>query len=191
PEFWESRYREGITPWDHGAVPPDFLQWLGEQRRRLRVLVPGCGSAYEVASLADAGHDVLAIDYSPAAVERARGILGDYAGRVHEADFFAPLPGTGWQVIYERAFLCALPPRLWPSYAQRMAELLSTSGYLLGYFFVAPETGRGPPFAIEDEHLGELLDPWFERLVDRATAASLPVFRAAERWQVWRRRENG
>lgn len=187
PEFWESRYREGVMPWDQGAVPPDFRAWLDQQPRALQVLVPGCGSAYEVAALARAGHEVLAIDYSAAAVARARVVLGEHADCVREADFFAATIEIRWPVVYERAFLCALPPKLWPAYARRMGELVPPGGILLGYFFVDAETGRGPPFPIADEHLRDLLNPWFKLEIDRLSAGSLPVFRGAERWQVWKR----
>jgi len=188
PEFWESRYREGVTPWDRGAAPSDFLAWLEKLAPAQRVLVPGCGSAYEVGALAAAGQDVEAIDYSPAAVARAKAQLGAAAHHVRQADFFALPSDTLWTHVYERAFLCALPPRLWPDYARRMGELIAPGGALCGYFFVAAETGRGPPFPINDEHLIDLLDPWFERRVDHPASDSLPVFGQAERWQIWQRR---
>ncbi|MBI3148653.1 MAG: methyltransferase domain-containing protein, partial [Betaproteobacteria bacterium] len=188
PEFWESRYREGVIPWDRGAAPPDFLDWLAGRAAPQRVLVPGCGSAYEVAALALAGHAVSAIDYSPAAVARAREQLQDLGRHVKEADFFALSGDPPWTVVYERAFLCALPPRLWPDYARRMGELIVAGGLLLGYFFVARETGRGPPFAIEEAHLLDLLDPWFALEVDQPSRDPLPVFGSSERWQIWCRR---
>ncbi len=188
PEFWETRYRDGVTPWDRGAAPADFLAWVATLPPATQVLVPGCGSAYEVAALAAAGHQVLAIDYSPAAVARAKAQLGPHADCVCEADFFQLAGERGWPHVYERAFLCALPPRLWPAYARRMGELVAAGGTLCGYFFVASETGRGPPFPIDDGHLLDLLDPWFERFADHAATDSLPVFRDAERWQQWRRK---
>ena len=36
------------------------------------MLVPGCGSGYEVALLAEWGFDVTGLDYAPAATERTR-----------------------------------------------------------------------------------------------------------------------
>lgn len=191
PEFWESRYREGVTPWDRGAAPADFLAWLDKLSPPQRVLIPGCGSAYEVGALAAAGHEVEAIDYSPAAVARAKAQLGTAADRVREADFFALATDKLWTYVYERAFLCALPPRLWPDYARRMGELIAPGGALCGYFYLSPETGRGPPFPIDDGHLIDLLNPWFERRVDHPARDSLPVFGQAERWQVWQRKPCG
>ena len=31
PDFWETRYRGGVTPWDAGSVPPRLTRWLREQ----------------------------------------------------------------------------------------------------------------------------------------------------------------
>ena len=32
PEFWETRYRSGTTPWDAGGVPARLLAWLEKSR---------------------------------------------------------------------------------------------------------------------------------------------------------------
>lgn len=50
---------------------------MARQRGGGRVSIPGCGSAYEARTFAEKGYDVVAIDFSPAAVERqeAFGLL--------------------------------------------------------------------------------------------------------------------
>ena len=57
-----------------------------------------------------------------------------------------------YEVITERAFLCALPRKLWPDWAAAMARLLPPGGLLAGYFFVAEQL-KGPPFGIEDPRI--------------------------------------
>src|SRR5512137_277611 len=87
--FWDERFAAGFTPWDARGVPPAFERWLDADGAGARVLIPGCGAAYEVAALVARGCDVLAIDYSATAVERAREVLGPaLAARVVQADFF-------------------------------------------------------------------------------------------------------
>ena len=83
PEFWEKRFRENFTPWDAGRVPSDLERFLRSEPRGRRVLIPGCGSGYEVRAFAEAGHDVIAVDFAPAAVERfAMALTGTaWAGR--------------------------------------------------------------------------------------------------------------
>jgi SAM-dependent methyltransferase len=188
PDFWETRYRQGITPWDAGRVPPRLEQWLATLPPAQRVLVPGCGSGYEVKRLAERGDDVLGIDFSDAALDAARRTLGPFAQRVCKADFFA-FSAPPFDVVYERTFMCALPPRERPRWAQRVAELLRAGGLLAGFFFLA-DKDRGPPFGIAERGLRALLDPGFTLLEDEPVPPeqSVPVLAGHERWQVWRRR---
>ena len=187
PDFWESRYRDHVTPWDAGKVPASLREYAHNLAAGARVLIPGCGSAYEACYLAESGFDVLAIDFSPAAIELAKKNLSRFGDIVRLADFFDFASDKPYDVIYERAFLCALPPRMWPKYAPRMAQLLRPGGELAGFFFFQ-ETERGPPFGTTPDALHALLDPGFELVEDKAVADSIPVFQGAERWQVWRRK---
>src|SRR5919197_5718412 len=88
PDFWTSRYAAGKTPWDFGGVPAALKSFLARSSVPSRVLIPGCGSGYEVQAFHDAGHDVTAIDFSPAAVDQAKRVLDDLAERVILGDFF-------------------------------------------------------------------------------------------------------
>jgi thiopurine S-methyltransferase len=187
PAHWEKLYREGRMPWDAGGVPADLDAWLRRERHPGRALVPGCGSGYEAAALADAGFETLAIDFSEAAVERARAVTAGSGARVAQADFFT-LEAPDYDLVYERAFLCALPPERREDWARHCARLLRPGGRLAGLFYLGVTPDDGPPFPIPRPELERLLDPAFERLEDQASAGSLPVFGEGERWQVWCRR---
>lgn len=190
PGFWDKRFREGVTPWDAGRAPAALEEFLAAEPRGQRVLIPGCGSGYEVRAFDEAGFEVLAIDYAAAAVERAQKVLGPLAHRVQRADFFDFDPGAPFDLVYERAFLCALPRRLWPGYAPRVAELLRPGGRLAGLFFFHDDE-RGPPFGLKAGELEALLGARFERIADAPVTDSIPVFAGKERWQVWRRKAGG
>jgi SAM-dependent methyltransferase len=187
PEFWDSRFRDGVTPWDAGGVPPQLAVWV-EKKSPLRVLVPGCGTGYEVRLFAERRHDVLAIDFSDAAVEAARRELREWSRLVKKADFFR-FETEPFDLVYERAFLCALPRSLWPAWGRRMTELVRPGGELAGFFYI-DDNERGPPFGISREGLKDLLEQGFELSEDQAVPAgqSLPVFKGKEIWQVWKRR---
>ena len=184
PEFWEKRFGEGFTPWDAGRVPAALEQFLRTEPRGQRVLIPGCGSGYEVRAFADAGFEVLAIDFAPAAVEQAHRILGPLSELVRLGDFFKLDPKGRFDLVYERAFLCALPRRLWPDYAPRVAELLHPAGRLAGFFYF-DDAERGPPFGLKAGELEALLGERFDRVTDAAVGDSIPIFTGKERWQVW------
>ncbi|SHH62038.1 methyltransferase [Massilia sp. CF038] len=186
PAFWDERFEQGFIPWDRGGVP-DGLRAFVATHSAMRTLIPGCGTAYELAFLLEAGWDATAIDFSPAAVAAAKAGLGKWGNKVALADFFAWQPGQPLQLIYERAFLCAMPRAVWPKVAARWAELLPPGGLLAGYFFF-DDTPKGPPFGTSREALDALLQPNFECVEDAEVSDSIPVFVGKERWQVWRRR---
>ena len=187
PAFWDERFERAFTPWDLKGVPQALHDFVARDPGPRTVLIPGCGNGYELACLADAGWDATAIDFSPTAVSRARAQVGPWAGRVVEADFFAWQAPHPLDLIYERAFLCAMPPALWPRVAARWAGLLAPGGELAGFFFFG-SAPKGPPFGIARSALEELLMPHFELIEEGEVVDSLPVFAGRERWMVWRRR---
>ncbi len=187
PDFWCKRFGEGTTPWDAGRVPQALADFVATQTTAHDTLIPGCGSAWEAGHLAAAGWPVTALDFSPVAVDAARDVLGASTVNLVCADFFSHDRGRPYDLIYERAFLCALPRKLWADWATRVAALLPPGGLLAGYFFVCDQA-KGPPFGILPEQLAALLQPNFARVADDPVSDSIPVFAGRERWQVWQRR---
>jgi SAM-dependent methyltransferase len=186
-QFWVKRWQREKLPWDLGHIPPDLLSFIAQQSSRpMRVLIPGCGSGYEVRAFHDAGHDVEAVDFSEPAVVHAREVLGPLGNRVIRGNFFKhDFAGKKYEWIYERGFLCSFTPSHWPEYAARMADLLLPGGRLIGLFLYGNEP-EPPPFPLTDATAAELLGKSF-RLVktESATADSVPVYQGMERWQEW------
>jgi len=188
PDFWNVRYTAGKTPWDFGGVPLALKSFLARSSASGRVLVPGCGSGYEVQAFHLAGYDVSAIDFSPAAVEQAKRVLGDLAERVILGDFFTHDFGQhGFDLIYERTFLCSMTPSRWRAYVNRMAKLLLPGGRLIGVFLYGHRSSSGPPFPLTDPEAERLFKERFELVRSEALTDSLPLFRDMEKWQEWRR----
>ncbi len=185
PAFWDERFAADFTPWDEARTPPALLRFIAAQRAVLgpRVLVPGCGSGHEVIALAEAGFDVLAIDFAAQAIAAARRVVPAElaAHALRQADFFSfdadlaePRATPPFDWIYERAFIPALPPARWPAWAQRVAALLRPGGMLAGLFFVdaaLPERRSGPPFVATVAELETLLGGAFTC----TSAARLPA----------------
>ncbi len=187
PVFWDERYRTGKTPWDFGTIPEGLRNFLVQEKERGRVLIPGCGSGYEVEAFCRAGWDVLGVDFSEAAVTRARKLLGQYSSCVIQANFFDPaVISNSYDVIYECTFLCALPPQRWQSCVQRILELLRPSGRWLGFFFYGQEADS-PPYPLSPEWAKKLLSGNFRAIEDLPVRDSLPLFAGRERWQIWQR----
>jgi len=189
PDFWNGRYVAGKTPWDFGGVPAALKSFLARSSASGRVLIPGCGSGYEVKAFYEAGYDVTAIDFSPAAVDQAKNVLGALAEKIILGDFFTHDFGQDYfHFIYERTFLCSMPPSRWPDYTNRMAALLSPGGKLIGLFFYG-EQQSGPPYPLTEKQADQLFQRRFRVVRSELVTDSLPLFRGMEKWQEWLKAE--
>ena len=169
PDFWTVRYAAGKTPWDFGGVPSALKSFLERSSVPGRVLIPGCGSGYEIQAFHAAGYDVSAIDFSPAAVEQAKRVLGVLAGRVIFGDFFTHDIGERrFDLIYERTFLCSMTPSRWPEYVNRMGELLSPGGRLIGVFLYGQKSSSGPPFPLTEPEAEQLFKETLRASAERS-----------------------
>ncbi len=154
-EFWEQRFREGDTPWDRGEPNPQLAAWLSVgELGPCRILVPGCGSGYEVAALAAAGFEVTGLDYAPRALEEARKALkeANQKATLVEADVLAWRPERPFDAVYEQTCLCALYPDEWRAYADQLYGWLKPGGRLYALFVqllrldAASGAILGPPY---------------------------------------------
>jgi SAM-dependent methyltransferase len=192
PEFWDVRYAAEQVPWDHGRAPETLETFLALHPGPGKALIPGCGFGYEIRAFSSTGWDAIGIDFSPVAVRCARMLLGPLADKVHEGDFFTyPFDEGGFDVVYERAFLCALPSGILHRYAKRMAQLVTPGGLLCGFFFFGPED-EPPPYPISQHQLDGLLGGRFEKVEDRGVpvSESSTLYAGKERWQVWTRKSS-
>ncbi len=162
-DFWESRFREGRTPWERRELNPAFLAWRASgELAPCRILVPGAGRSPEPAALLAAGFDVVTLDLSESAVAVQAGRIG--AGRAVQADvttWRAPTshPWTAFDAVYDQTCLCALPPELWPAYEAQLRRWLRPGGRL---FILFMQTGRegGPPFDCPIPAMRALFAAW-------------------------------
>lgn len=190
PEFWNSRYLKDNTPWDFGGVPADLKNFLKKDGKGARVLIPGCGSGYEIQAFSEANYEVTAVDFSSFAVQRARRMVSEKPGvKIIEGDFFAhDFPHASFDFVYERFFVAAIPIELRQMYRDRMAQLLKYRGLLIGYYYYSkPDSVDGPPFGFAWGTADELFSRYFLLVKDEPVSDSLPAFAGRERWQERRR----
>jgi SAM-dependent methyltransferase len=186
--FWTKRWESGKTPWDLGGVPRALVSFLDRGGAPVRVLVPGCGTGYELQAFHAAGHHVSAIEFSAPAVQHAKEVLGPLGDRIIHGNFFKhDFTGSQYDLVYERGFLCSLPPTRWPDYAARMASLVPVGGRLVGLFLYGNEP-EPPPYPLTDQTAAELLGTSFRLVRSEAVSdTSVPVYQGMERWQEWER----
>jgi SAM-dependent methyltransferase len=154
-EFWNKRFAEGSTPWDRGEANPQLHAWLSAgELKPCRILIPGCGLGYEAATLAAAGFEVTALDYSPEAIARTRKLLDSQSlkATVIEADALAWRPDRPFDAVYEQTTLCAIYPDQWRAYADQLHRWLAPGGKLFALFvqYLRPDAPDGaivgPPY---------------------------------------------
>jgi Thiopurine S-methyltransferase (TPMT) len=188
PDFWSQRYRSGRTPWQLDYVPKQLAAFIRALPVGGQVLIPGSGADWRtIRAFHEAGHCVTAIDFSPVAVEQVAKALAEFADTVILEDFFGCDFGPKhFDILYERTFLCSLPPRLWNNYATRSAQLLRPNGILAGFFFYGEESDP-PPYPLSEARARKLFADRFELVRSEAVTDSLPIFRGMEKWQEWMR----
>ena len=93
---WDDNYKEGDTPWDSGFTEAMLVEavesaLLKPQGRTLEI---GCGTGTNALYLAKAGFDVVAVDLSDTAIEKAKSRNSHPKIRYEVVDILTdPLPG--------------------------------------------------------------------------------------------------
>ena len=170
-DAWNQRYVEGRTGWDLGGPPPALVRVIAAQAPGRRVLVPGAGRGHDAIAWAEAGHQVVAIDFAPLAVAAARenAAARGLVIEVREADIFA-LPGElagSFDLVWEQTCFCAIPTERRGDYVQAMAAVLKPGGRIVALLWNHGRTG-GPPFDVRREDVEGLFPPAF--VVERIEA---------------------
>ena len=157
-QIFETRYQRGVIPWDAGQMPSQFVAFAAARPPGEQVLAPGCGSGYEVRGLAEHGAKVLAVDFSRGGGGARARCWASTPTACARAIF--QLDDAPFDWLYERALLCALPPKPGTTGRRKPPAWCAPGGVLAGYFFIA-DTPKGPPFGISEARLVELLGGHF------------------------------
>lgn len=150
---WNAVYAEGDIPWDEGR-PDQALVELVEAGTLCvgRTLEIGCGTGTNALWLASRGFDVLGIDVSPFAVERARAKLAKATTgncRFEVLDFLDRTPPGGpFDLVFDRGcFHVFDDAEVRARFAARVASLLTSGGTWLSLIGSTEGMPRdvGPP----------------------------------------------
>ena len=145
-QYWEDRYRKDKTGWDMHQVSPPLKNYLDQiQNKDIKILIPGCGNAYEAEYLIHKGFkDVHVLDIANQPLINLQSRVSESnALHIHQTDFFEFY--DTFDLIIEQTFFCALNPDLRLAYAEKMYDLLNKNGQLVGLLFDFPLIS-GPPY---------------------------------------------
>lgn len=156
-DYWSDRYNKDQAGWDIGHISTPLKEYIDQlEDKNQRILIPGCGNAYEAEYLLNKGFtDVTLVDISKALINQLETkFFPKFQKELHlvHSDFFE-LKGL-YDLIIEQTFFCALEPQFRTSYAEKMRELLAPQGKLVGVMFNRHFESEGPPFGgSRDEYI--------------------------------------
>lgn len=160
-EFWKNRYINGNTGWDLGDVSPPLKAYIDQiEDKDIKILIPGCGNAYEGSYLLSKGFsNFYLLDFADVALDRFRNHHPDFPkDHLFVGDFFEHK--GQYDLILEQTMFCAIDPVLRESYARHSSELLSKGGKLVGVMFDREFEG-GPPYGGSKQEYQDLFKKYF------------------------------
>lgn len=145
-QFWQERYNQQQTGWDLGYVSPPIKSYIDQLwNKDLRILIPGCGNAYEGSYLWELGFkNVYLLDFAETPKENFFQRHPDFPrDQWLSTDIFEL--EQSFDLLLEQTLFCALDTSLRMKYAEKTASLLVPGGKLVGLLFDRDFEG-GPPF---------------------------------------------
>ncbi|XP_077229561.1 S-adenosyl-L-methionine-dependent methyltransferases superfamily protein isoform X2 [Tasmannia lanceolata] len=143
-DAWDKCWEKGITPWDLGQPTPVLMHLL--QTRALpkgRVLIPGCGTGYDVVAIASPEHYVVGLDISDNAIKKANEWSSSLPNAnlftFLKADFFIWNPDELFDLIFDYTFFCAIEPCKRAAWASTVRDILKPDGELITLMFPGRE----------------------------------------------------
>jgi len=187
PEFWTDLYARGGDGWELRQPAPGLVEFVERTPPPPgRVAVPGCGRGHDVRFLARHGHGAVGFDFSPAAIEAARGLARADGGAAEfvERDIFAlgREYANAFDGVWEYTCFCAIDPARRAEYVRAMAAILRPGGWLLACFFPLRRRAAGPPFPVPPSEIRRRFTPAFR--IERVWTPRSVRLRLGQEWMV-------
>lgn len=174
-ENWNRRYQNNDTGWDIGFVSTPIKDYIDQlENKSLKILIPGCGNAYEAEYLHKQGFtNVYVIDIAQGALKNLKKRCPHFQEeQLICGDFFDH--SNNYDLIIEQTFFCAIDPKLRQGYVKKMKELLKPKGKLVGLLFNAPLNTDRPPFGGDKKEYLRLFKNYFNSVKINDSFNSIP-----------------
>jgi methyl halide transferase len=159
--YWSMRYHTNDTRWDLKEVSPPIKSYINQiTDKKLRILIPGCGNAYEAVYLYSQGFtNITIVDIAATVVQSLQQKFKDTTIKVVQQNIFDH--SGSYDLIIEQTLFCAIDVSLRPQYTATMSRLLTSGGKLTGLLFNTQFVKEGPPFGGTEEEYRNLFSKHF------------------------------
>lgn len=170
-QFWKKAWDEGRIGFHRGEFHPELLKYfpLLEAKGEQSILVPLCGKTLDITWLSHQELYVTGLElcqkavleyFKDHAIENYEVEENTYTHQnitLEVGDFFNHNRESGYDFIYDRAAIVALPPEMRTRYAKKCLELLRPQGKSLLIAFEYDQSKiDGPPFNVSEEEINSL-----------------------------------
>lgn len=175
--FWNEQYKKMQKPgWDLQQPSPIFLDMLPRLKlHKSKIIVLGCGEGHDAALFAENGHVVTAVDFSEAALAKARLRYSHLNINWLNQDVFQLSHDYDHQfdLVVEHTCFCAVTPDRRQELVDIWSRLLHSQGQLMSIFFVMPKY-FGPPYGATEWEIRKRLNKKFQFLFWNRSQLSVP-----------------
>ena len=180
-DLWNERYENQDTGWDIGHISTPLKEYFEQlENKNIKILIPGCGNAYEAAYLYELGFkQVHLIDWAQKALDnfqkrnpkfpKSQLICGDFFK--HQGQY---------ELIIEQTFFCAIHPELRADYVRQVKNLLTHKGKLVGLLFNEKLYSNRPPFGGTKSTYMPLFSKHFKHVSMQKAYNSIPKRKGRE-----------
>ena len=162
-DFWNNRYKNKETGWDIGYASTPLKNYIDQlENKEIRILIPGCGNAYEAEYLHLKGfNNVFLLDIAPIVLQQFSERVPDFPKKHLIRENFFEHQGS-YNLIIEQTFFCAINPKMRDKYVNKMHQLLIPKGKLVGLLFAEKFKNDHPPFGGTKEEYKKRFSHLFE-----------------------------
>lgn len=162
-DFWNNRYKKKETGWDLGYASTPLKNYIDQlEDKDIRILIPGCGNAYEAEYLHLKGFkNVFLLDIAPKALQQFSERVPNFPKKHIIQENFFEHRGS-YKLILEQTFFCAIDPEMRDRYVHKMHQLLVPKGKLVGLLFAEEFENNYPPFGGTKEEYKKRFSTLFE-----------------------------
>lgn len=143
----------GQPPWDTGVSPPELLDFI-QNHSPGRAIDIGCGTGTNVITLANAGWQVIGVDFAPRAIQLAKQKASEAGVQVEllmgDATKLQGIDGP-FDLAFDLGCFHSIPQKERPKYLGQVDRILGSGGFWLMYGFLRSDANQTGPGLTEVE----------------------------------------